>query len=85
MKLIRSYHGKGGRKSAPSAYIDPAVIIGDVTIGEHANVWPGTVIQRRYWIRIGARSNIQDGDPARDEDQYPLIIDENVTVGHGVI
>ena len=85
--MIRSYHGRWPQIAA-SAYIDSAaVIIGDVTIGEHASVWPGTVIRGDvHWIRIGARSNIQDGSILHVmKDQYPLIIDENVTVGHGVI
>jgi carbonic anhydrase/acetyltransferase-like protein (isoleucine patch superfamily) len=85
--LIRSYRGRWPQIAA-SAYIDPAaVIIGDVTIGEHASVWPGVVIRGDvHWIRIGARSNIQDGSVLHVmKDQYPLIIDEGVTVGHGVI
>jgi len=85
--VIRSYHGRWPQIAA-SAYIDPAAtIIGDVTIGEHASAWPGVVIRGDvHWIRIGARSNIQDGSILHVmKDQYPLIIDENVTVGHGVI
>jgi carbonic anhydrase/acetyltransferase-like protein (isoleucine patch superfamily) len=85
--VIRRYHGRWPQIAA-SAYIDPAAtIIGDVTIGEHASVWPGVVIRGDvHWIRIGARSNIQDGSILHVmKDQYPLIIDENVTVGHGVI
>jgi carbonic anhydrase/acetyltransferase-like protein (isoleucine patch superfamily) len=85
--MIRSYHGRWPQIAA-SAYIDPAAtVIGDVTIGEHASVWPGVVIRGDvHWIRIGARSNIQDGSILHVmKDQFPLIIDENVTVGHGVI
>jgi carbonic anhydrase/acetyltransferase-like protein (isoleucine patch superfamily) len=85
--LIRSYRGRWPQIAA-SAYIDPAaVVIGDVTIGEHASVWPGTVIRGDvHWIRIGACSNIQDGSILHVmKDQFPLIIEDNVTVGHGVI
>jgi carbonic anhydrase/acetyltransferase-like protein (isoleucine patch superfamily) len=85
--MIRSYQGRWPQVAA-SAYIDPAaVIIGDVTIGEQASVWPGVVIRGDvHWIRIGARSNIQDGSVLHVmKDQYPLIVDEGVTVGHGVI
>ena len=48
---------------AASVYIDPAsVIIGDVTIGEDSSVWPMCVIRGDvHQIRIGARTNIQDG------------------------
>jgi carbonic anhydrase/acetyltransferase-like protein (isoleucine patch superfamily) len=85
--VIRSYHGRWPQIAA-SAYIDPAAtVIGDVTIGEHASVWPGVVIRGDvHWIRIGARSNIQDGSILHVmKDQFPLIIEEAVTVGHGVI
>ena len=59
--LIRSYRGRWP-VIASSAYIDPAAtIIGDVTIGEQSSVWPGAVIRGDvHWIRIGARSNVQD-------------------------
>jgi gamma-carbonic anhydrase len=85
--LIRSYKGRWPQIAA-SAYIDPAaVIIGDVSIGEHASVWPGAVVRGDvHWIRIGARSNVQDGSILHVmKDQYPLTIGEGVTVGHGVI
>jgi len=84
---LRSYRGRWPQIAA-SAYIDPAaVVIGDVTIGEQASVWPGVVIRGDvHWIRIGARSNVQDGSILHVmKDQFPLIIEEGVTVGHGVI
>jgi carbonic anhydrase/acetyltransferase-like protein (isoleucine patch superfamily) len=85
--LIRSYRGRWPQIAA-SAYIDPAAtIIGDVTIGEHASVWPGVVIRGDvHWIRIGERSNIQDGSVLHVmRDECPLLIGDNVTVGHGVV
>ena len=44
-------------------YIDPAcTIIGDAVLGDDVSVWPGTVIRGDVnHVRIGARSNIQDG------------------------
>jgi carbonic anhydrase/acetyltransferase-like protein (isoleucine patch superfamily) len=85
--LIRSYRGRWPQIAA-SAYIDPAaVVIGDVTIGEHASVWPGVVIRGDvHWIRIGARTNIQDGSVLHVmKDEFPLSLADGVTVGHGVI
>jgi carbonic anhydrase/acetyltransferase-like protein (isoleucine patch superfamily) len=85
--LIRSYKGRWPQIAA-SAYIDPAaVIIGDVNIGEHASVWPGAVVRGDvHWIRIGARTKIQDGSVLHVmKDQYPLILGDGVTVGHGVV
>ena len=85
--MVRSHHGRMPQIAA-SAYIDAAaVIIGEVTIGEHASVWPGVVIRGDVnWVRIGARSNIQDGSILHVmADTHPLEIGDGVTVGHGVI
>jgi carbonic anhydrase/acetyltransferase-like protein (isoleucine patch superfamily) len=73
---------------ASSAYIDPqAVVIGDVTIGEYSSVWPCTVIRGDvHWIRIGKRTNIQDGCVLHVmKDTHPLTLGDAVTVGHGVV
>lgn len=85
--MIRSHHGRWPQ-IAPSAYVDPAaVVIGDVSIGERASIWPGVVIRGDvHWIRIGARTNVQDGSVLHVyKDLYPLELGDDVTVGHGVI
>jgi carbonic anhydrase/acetyltransferase-like protein (isoleucine patch superfamily) len=85
--LIRSYKGRKPQIAA-SAYVDAAaVVIGDVTIGEHASVWPGVVIRGDvHYIRIGARTNVQDGSVLHVmRDEWPLILGDNVTIGHGVL
>src|ERR1700685_3999350 len=85
--MIRSYRGRTPQIPA-SAYIDPdAVVIGDVSIGELSSVWPCVVIRGDVnWIRIGARTNIQDGSVLHVmRDTHPLVLGDNVTVGHGVI
>jgi len=83
---IRPYCGKAPQIAA-SAYIDPAsVIIGDVVIGEDASVWPLCVVRGDVnYIRIGARTNIQDGSVLHVmKDEYPLILRDDITVGHSV-
>ena len=83
---IRPYQGKWPQIAA-AAWIDPsAVIIGDVVIGEDASVWPHTVIRGDvHYIRIGARTNIQDGSVLHVmRDEYPLILGDDITVGHSV-
>jgi gamma-carbonic anhydrase len=85
--MLRPYKGKLPQVAA-SAYVDPqAVVIGDVTIGEDSSVWPCTVIRGDvHWIRIGARTNIQDGCVLHVmRDEWPLTLGDNVTIGHGVI
>jgi carbonic anhydrase/acetyltransferase-like protein (isoleucine patch superfamily) len=83
---IRPYRGKHPQIAA-SAYIDPAsVVIGDVSIGEDSSVWPLCVIRGDVnYIRIGARTNIQDGSILHVmKDEYPLILGDDITVGHAV-
>jgi carbonic anhydrase/acetyltransferase-like protein (isoleucine patch superfamily) len=84
--MIRAYRGKRPQIAA-TAWIDPAaVIIGDVVVGEDASVWPCSVIRGDvHYIRIGARTNIQDGSVLHVmRDEYPLILGDDVTVGHKV-
>lgn len=79
---------------AASAYIDEqAAVIGDVVLGSESSVWPMAVLRGDVnHIRIGALTNIQDGSvchvthahPAAPEGGYPLIIGNEVTVGHNV-
>ena len=83
---IRPYKGHLPQIAA-TAYIDEAaVIIGDVVIGEDSSVWPCAVIRGDvHYIRIGARTNIQDGSVLHVmKNLYPLILGDAVTVGHSV-
>lgn len=85
--MLRSYRGKLPQV-ASTAYVDEqAVVIGDVTIGEHSSIWPCVVIRGDvHYVRIGARSNVQDGSVLHVmRNEWPLILGDNVTVGHGVV
>lgn len=85
--MIRSYRGRVPQIAA-TAYIDPAAtVIGDVTIGEHSSLWPGVVVRGDvHWIRIGARTNVQDNSVLHVmKDEFPLVLGDGVTVGHGSI
>jgi len=78
---------------AADAFIAPgAVIIGDVEIGPQASIWFGCVLRADVnMIRVGARSNIQDGtvvhcESARgDSAGFPTIIGDDVLIGHMVM
>ncbi len=73
---------------APNAFIAPgAVIIGDVHIGAKSNVWFGCVIRGDVnYIRIGERTNIQDGSVVHvTRKTGPTIIGSGVTIGHSVL
>ena len=83
---IRPYQGKHPQIAA-TAYVDSAsVIIGDVVIGEDASIWPLCVVRGDVnFIRIGARTNVQDGSILHVmKDEYPLILGDDITVGHSV-
>lgn len=74
-------------KIHPTAYLsDDVFVIGDVEIGEDANVWFGSVVRGDVsYIRIGARTNIQDMTMIHVSSTFgPTIIEDEVTVGHRV-
>ncbi len=90
---IRTFEGHAPR-IADSAYVDAqALVIGDVHLGEDSSVWPMSVIRGDvHSIRIGARTNIQDGSVVHvthDCEYSPggnaVAIGDDVTVGHRVI
>lgn len=63
-----------------------AVVIGNIEIGEDASVWFGAVLRGdNEPIRIGARSNVQDGCVLHTDPGFPLSIGADCTVGHMVM
>ena len=63
-----------------------AVVIGDVSLKKNASVWFGAVLRGdNDPIILGENSNIQDNSVCHTDDGMPLIIGNNVTVGHKVI
>ena len=89
---LRSYRG-----IAPilgeRVYLDPAAtVIGDVVLGDDVSVWPGAVLRGDVnHIRVGARSNIQDGAIVHVAHAgpygpgYPCLIGADVTIGHAAV
>lgn len=72
----------------PTAYVDgSAQVIGDVVIGAESSVWMNVVIRGDvHFIRIGQRSNVQDGTVVHvQHDTHPTQIGDDVTIGHGAI
>lgn len=72
---------------AQSAFIaDYATITGDVVIGEKSTVWFNTVIRGDVAPTIiGSRVNIQDNSVLHQSPNNPLILEDEVTIGHQVI
>jgi len=72
----------------PSAYVDQsAQVIGDVEIGPESSIWMGAVVRGDVnVIRIGARSNVQDGSIVHVmHDTHPTRIGDDVTIGHAAV
>lgn len=84
--MIYPYHEKNP-KIANSAYIaDYTTVTGDVEIGEETSIWFGTVIRGDVAPTIiGNRVNIQDNSILHQSPNNPLIIEDEVTIGHQVI
>jgi carbonic anhydrase/acetyltransferase-like protein (isoleucine patch superfamily) len=84
--MIYPYKGKIP-KIAKSAFIaDYVTITGDVVIGEETSIWFNTVIRGDVAPTIiGNRVNIQDNSILHQSPNNPLIIEDDVTVGHQVI
>ena len=70
-----------------SVFVAPgAMIIGDVSIGEESSVWFNCVLRGDLEpIRIGCRTNIQDGTVIHMDKEIPCLIGDDVTIGHGAI
>jgi len=70
-----------------NAYVAPtASVIGDVSLAEGSSCWFGAVLRGdEAKISVGRNSNIQDNSVVHCDRDVPVIIGENVTVGHGVI
>ena len=66
------------------AYVAPdAVVIGRVTIGAEASVWPGAVLRGDHGtITVGARTSVQDGTIVHCTADYPTVIGADCVVGH---
>ena len=71
-----------------SAFVDAsAQVIGDVAIGQESSIWMNVVVRGDvHAIRIGRRTNIQDGTIVHVmRDTHPTTIHDEVTIGHGAI
>jgi carbonic anhydrase/acetyltransferase-like protein (isoleucine patch superfamily) len=71
----------------PSAYIAPgAVVVGDVTLAAESSVWFTAVLRGDSdAIRVGRRTNIQDGAILHADQGVPCTLGDDVTIGHGAV
>ncbi|MDB5894619.1 MAG: gamma carbonic anhydrase family protein [Rhodoferax sp.] len=74
-------------RCAPTAWVaDSAEVIGDVALADDVSVWFGVVIRGdNHLISIGRGSNVQDLSVLHTDEGLPLVIGEDVTIGHQVM
>ena len=82
-----AFEGMSPRVAADAFVAPTATLIGDVTVGARSSVWFGCVLRGdTNFVRVGARSNIQDGTIVHvAHGTLPAIIGDDVTVGHAAI
>ena len=84
IRALRSIHPR----IDASAFVDQsAQVIGDVHVGAESSVWMNVVIRGDlHYIRIGARTNVQDGSVVHVmRNTHPTVIGDDVTIGHGAL
>lgn len=84
--MIRSFRGVQPQIHPTAFVAEGAQVIGDVQIGEESSIWFNTVVRGdMFYIRIGARTNIQDNCVVHTRTgAHPAILEDEVTVGHSV-
>jgi carbonic anhydrase/acetyltransferase-like protein (isoleucine patch superfamily) len=85
--MLVAYRGKLPKLGERVFIAEGAQVVGDVEIGDDSSVWFNAVVRGDVdIIRIGKHTNIQDGSILHGmKDQYPVIVGDYVTVGHGAM
>lgn len=85
--MIKVFEDKQPRIHETAFIAENAVILGDVEIGENSSVWYGSILRGDVnFIRIGARTNIQDASVIHVSSKtHPTILEDEITVGHHVM
>jgi gamma-carbonic anhydrase len=84
--MIKDFNGIGPQIHETAFVTDDAIVIGDVVIGEDSSIWFGSIVRGDVnYIRIGARTNIQDATVIHVSSKtHPTILGDEITVGHRV-
>jgi carbonic anhydrase/acetyltransferase-like protein (isoleucine patch superfamily) len=87
MGIVKDYAGKWPQLGERVYLAETSAIIGDVVLGDDVSVWYNSVVRGDcHYIRVGARSNIQDNCVLHVlKGTHPTILEEEVTLGHGAI
>ena len=84
--MIIPFNGISPKIMESALVVESATIIGDVEIGEDSSIWFGSIIRGDVnFIRIGARTNIQDGTIIHVSSKtHSTVLEDEITVGHRV-
>lgn len=94
MRNIRAFQGVSPILGEGTYVDEAATVIGDVVLGDDVSIWPGTVVRGDVnYIRIGSRTNVQDGTiihvthdgPYGKPGGFATVIGEDVTIGHAAV
>ena len=84
--MIRPFRGVHPQIHSTAFVDQSAQVIGDVHVGEEGSVWCNCTVRGDiHYIRIGARSNVQDNSVIHVRNgSHPTILEDEVTIGHSV-
>jgi carbonic anhydrase/acetyltransferase-like protein (isoleucine patch superfamily) len=84
--MIKNFLEKSPKIHETAFIAETATIIGDVEIRAESSVWYGTILRGDVnYIRIGARTNIQDASVIHVSSKtHPTVLEDEITVGHSV-
>lgn len=87
MAFIRPLLGKAPEYGKNCFFAETAVIIGDVVMGDDCSIWYNAVLRGDvHYIRLGNKVNVQDNATLHCTfEKYPLVIGNNVSIGHNAI
>jgi carbonic anhydrase/acetyltransferase-like protein (isoleucine patch superfamily) len=84
--MIIPFEGKHPRIGRGVFIAPTAVVIGDVSVGDGASIWYGTVVRGDTDpIVIGRGTSIQDNSTVHSDHGFPTVIGSEVTVGHNAL
>ena len=86
MAFIKEVNGKAPSWGNNCYLAENAVLAGDVTMGDDCSVWFGAVLRADVdVIRMGCRVNVQDCACIHQSQGSPVIIEDDVSIGHGAV
>lgn len=85
--MIRPFQGMAPRFGRRVFVAPNAVVVGDVELGDDVSLWFNCVVRGDVnWVRIGARTNIQDACCLHvTNGKFPLLLEEEVSIAHNVM